>query len=333
MEKLPEVSASILSNETDIFILTETWIPTVKQKIILDEFESLISGYDFISEPRKKRQGGGIGAIVRDNIKVHPNKGGSSYVSFEHLYLNLSVKSDVIHLIIVYRPPPSAKNGYTVKQFMSEFSSLLATSITSPGRLLISIFTWMMRHQRRCGSFRKSWTQIAQRIFGPTHAKGHTLDLVITRCDDDQFAEFQVSNELPSDHSAVHFRCHLTRLPPQKITCSNRNLRVTREELASSVLTHRPALDQDDVTVHELMADYNTKLAQVLDEVAPVKEKKLAVRPRAPWFDSEILEAKTDLRCAERRMKTTRLEIHRQMFLAKRAAYNNLIRDTKDRYY
>ena len=32
-------------------------------------------------------------------------------------------------------------------------------------------------------------------------------------------------------------------------------------------------------------------------------------------------------------MKTTRLEIHRKMFLPKRAAYNNLIRDTKDRYY
>ena len=59
-------------------------------------------------------------------------------MSFERLDLNLSVKSDVIHLIIVYRPPPSAKNGYTVKQFMSEFSSLLATSITSPGRLVIA---------------------------------------------------------------------------------------------------------------------------------------------------------------------------------------------------
>ena len=32
-------------------------------------------------------------------------------------------------------------------------------------------------------------------------------------------------------------------------------------------------------------------------------------------------------------MKTTRLEIHRKMFLPKRAAYNNLIRDTKERYY
>ena len=133
---LPDICASILSQETDIFLLTETWLSSnPRQEVVLGEFRSL-SGYKLLSNPRKHRRGGGVGVVVRDNLKVQSNKSGS-YESFEHTDLNIFVNSKVLHLLNIYRPPPSKVNRLSVHEFFSEFSSLLESVIVSPGILMI----------------------------------------------------------------------------------------------------------------------------------------------------------------------------------------------------
>ena len=57
------------------------------------------------------------------------------------------------------------------------------------------------------------------------------------------------------------------------------------------------------------------------------------VKPRAPWFNGSILSARRDLRQYERRWKTSRLEIQRQMYLTKRTQYNRTLDNARAAYY
>ena len=69
--------------------------------------------------PCSHRNGGGVGVLSKTNLKVKvlPH---NDYISFE--YMEATLKAHV-HLVVVYHPPPSAKNKSTVPLFMSEFAS------------------------------------------------------------------------------------------------------------------------------------------------------------------------------------------------------------------
>ena len=68
--KLPSVCDAICDNKTDIFVVTETWMNKTTQKCVVSQFRSLLSDYDIHSCHRTGRKGGGIAAIIRNNLKV-----------------------------------------------------------------------------------------------------------------------------------------------------------------------------------------------------------------------------------------------------------------------
>ena len=41
------------------------------------------------------------------------------------------------HIIIVYRPPPSRKNGFTEQDFLNEMENLLVELASAPGKVVI----------------------------------------------------------------------------------------------------------------------------------------------------------------------------------------------------
>ena len=59
---------------------------------------------------------------------------------------------------------------------------------------------------------------------GPTHNKGHTLDLVLTRAEDRCVFNVSIDHTMPSDHAAVHFITSTQRPPAAKITKQHRVL-------------------------------------------------------------------------------------------------------------
>ena len=58
-----------------------------------------------------------------------------------------------------------------------------------------------------------------------------------------------------------------------------------------------------------------------LDELAPVQSKLVLNRPRAPWYNDSLAEAKKQLRSAERKWQTSKLEVDRQIFRNTRQEY------------
>ncbi|KAK6171786.1 hypothetical protein SNE40_018216 [Patella caerulea] len=318
--KLPSICSSIFSQKTDIFIITETWLSeNAKQQTVLGEFKSLLSEYDFISNPRRNRKGGGVGVIVRQGLKVKINR-GVCYESFEHLDVNISMKSNVIHLINIYRPPQSKNNGQSTQQFILDFASFLESAIISSGILLIT-GDFNLHFQYDTISDVKQFKYIldsfglVQHIHVPTHEKGHTLDLVITSASENYFSCFSVDFSLPSDHGVINFFSELSKPCPQNIARVSRNFRpVTPAQLASSIENH--TLSQpEDAPVDQLVDEYNTKLSLVLDELAPTKEKVITAKSRALRFNDTDFKARAQRRSAERKWEQDNLQIHKQIFL------------------
>ncbi|KAK6168639.1 hypothetical protein SNE40_019831 [Patella caerulea] len=135
--KTSSICDSILQNSTDIFLLTESWVTDDNRDFIDADFKSSLAAFDVHHVPRNRRKGGGLAILTRKNLKIHINK-TTAYRSFELMDINIHVRNEIIHVLLIYRPPYSDKHNFTVNYFLSEFSTLLESVILTPGRVVIT---------------------------------------------------------------------------------------------------------------------------------------------------------------------------------------------------
>ena len=160
---------------------------------------------------------------------------------------------------------------------------------------------------------------LKQHVRDPTHKSGHTLDLVITRADEEPVGNVRVSDPAISDHCAIHFdTSHLVkpRFERQK---------VTYRKLSS--------VDKGLTDVSALVHYYNKTLLSLLNEHAPVKSRIVTIRPAAPWYSENIKLEKAKRRKLERKWHKDKLVVHREMYVEQCVRVNKLIHDTKMRFY
>ena len=102
-------------------------------------------------------------------------------------------------------------NKQTVAEFMNDFSALLATIIISSGKLIITgDFNFHMddvplNHDASLFMDLLDYYGLVQHVSSSTHARGHLLDLIITKPDTfvGSHIDTSVSFTLPSDHALV----------------------------------------------------------------------------------------------------------------------------------
>jgi len=101
--KIATICDCIINDKLDIFVLTETWLSdSIQDSTILDGF---LPDYNFLHKPRAQR-GGGVGVVLRKGYETRELV-SNRYSSFEHLDLAISSGSTHLHLVSIYRPPPS----------------------------------------------------------------------------------------------------------------------------------------------------------------------------------------------------------------------------------
>jgi hypothetical protein len=94
--------------------ITETWLRGGDENAVN---ELCGNEYKFIGEhrPEKKgKRGGGIGFVLKSklNVKTQPH----DFSTFEAM--TLTIRAELCSSItLIYRPPPSQKNGFTVNEF------------------------------------------------------------------------------------------------------------------------------------------------------------------------------------------------------------------------
>ena len=327
-------------NDLDIPFFTECWLRpcdsmTIRKLENNDEFR-------FISKPRTCRTGGGLGCLHKRNIKIDTIN-MPAYRTFELLALNLSLNKLNLTILIIYRPEPSPKNNYRMSDFFSEFTELLAANHESKNELLIiGDFNFHVNkpyapNTRKLNDLLKMFS-LTQHISEPTHIRGNTLDLLITR-DDSKFMKNHKVGELLSDHSSILFNINAPRPTSMQKTMKFRKMRSIninefksdiRQFLNGRILHARPNISNPpslDKLKHLVSAYEDTKL--ILDKHAPMKEKSITVRKPTPWNRDDIREAKVAKRKAEKKWRKSKNPTDLSDFKMKRNSLNTLLAKLK----
>ena len=158
---------------------------------------------------------------------------------------------------------------------------------------------------------------LKQLVTGPTHERGHTLDLTITRETDSVVHGIPSIGRFFSDHAVVTCRLNSMKPPVPMKTVTYRKLKAVdigelRRDLINSRLADRTPVDLDDL-VHA----YDDTLASLTERYAPLSTRTFTNRPHMPWFNDDIKAAIRERRRAEHKWK--RSGVHEDFVAFKRA--------------
>ena len=123
--KTTAFSDYVLEHDIDLMAITETWLSD-DSYIVIGELTP--PGYSFINVPRLSNNSntthnyGGVGLLYKTPLGMfrHPF---NRMTTFEHAHF--TNKGREINIVVIYRPPPSPKNGFTTSQFLSEFETFI----------------------------------------------------------------------------------------------------------------------------------------------------------------------------------------------------------------
>ncbi len=151
-----------------------------------------------------------------------------------------------------------------------------------------------------------------QHVHGPTHNRGHTLDLFISR--GLNISPIVIKDVALSDHFCIFFDILISvttesRSVSVRKRCINENTSVLFMEAISST----PRISADSVDL--LLDSFNSKVKNVIDDIAPIKVSKKTGRQKSVWRKSTAVQnMKRQCRKAERMWRKTKLEIHYSIY-------------------
>ena len=279
--------------------------------------------------------GGGVAIIHKDGLSAQTvATTGAGYTTFEHCDV-FKNNSGLLNIIVVYRPPPTKRNGHTVVAFLDEFRSLLEDRVSSLGHLVI-LGDLNFHVDNAADSKSKKFLDLldllnfSQHVTSITHKAGHTLDLVIT-CDSEAVIDNVTISELLSDHALVLVHVKHPKPLPTRITTITRKLRgLDATSLAAEVSTPASKTFHTDASPDSIAKKYNSILAAALNKFAPCRTKTVTSQP---WYNDTLHEAKRRRRQAKRTWRLTDLEVHHQIHRHEMTTYNKLCIIAKSNHY
>ena len=258
--------------------LTETWLHSGES----DSFfvgELCPKGYIFHHTPRENSRGGGVGILVKKSLRVK-KLCSANFSSFENVVALAEYPIGSIRFVVIYRPPSSH-----IKAFLQDFASLLEQLVPISGNLLfVGDFNFKLDSNNtdatKLHNLLESFN-LKQHVATPTHFRGHTLDLIITRSEDDLVDGIVVRDPPLSDHFAVHCTLKLSKPPAEQHEIRYRKLRSVDMSALCKDLRDSIVLQENITDLPTLVDKYETELTRVLDIHSPERKRTITVRPAA----------------------------------------------------
>ena len=173
-------------------------------------------------------------------------------------------------------------------------------------------------------------------MHGPTHRNGHTLDLVLSRVDDDLLSSISSRDHGFPDHWPVFVTLNLQKPPLPVKTFKYRKVKTVSEVALKDLLRASPLCDgmhYETSALEDIVMLYNNVLKEFLDQLAPLKQRTVVVRPPSKWYNQAIRSAKQQRRQKERLWRKTGLTVHRDLFMEERKQVNDMILEAKRTFY
>ena len=128
------IADHILDNQLDMMATSETWLKSSRDSNVIKDI--VPNGYCIKHTPRPIGKGGGVAIIHKSEI-VLQKQDTDAFRSFEHIECRLKTPMSSMRIVVVYRPPPSAKNGLTTTVFFEEWDRFIDQHTIKPGPFIM----------------------------------------------------------------------------------------------------------------------------------------------------------------------------------------------------
>ena len=336
-EKRLAVSEFLKDWSIDVMMLQETWFTERGCEAMIADL--VPSGYTAKSFPRSSR-GGGVAMIFKDTLLDHigiTNDFKFSHKSFEICLLTLEINKLTFNFFNIYRTCPSSKNKLTAAMFFTEFSELLEFINTLKGSTLIlgdmNFHFDNISHPHTAQTIDLLDTFcFTQLVRDTTHMKGHILDWVMARSEENLVKSVEVTQELSSDHFSIVCNLNISHPPTTK------KFRETRCISSIDKAAFRRDLEADiSPTSCPTAEALDSALVAVLDRHAPLVKKGIRTCKNDPWVPlvkDDLKAAKQKRRQAERKwLKSGRLTVFKDIYNQAKRFVTSLVRKARTNYY
>ena len=316
----------IIDNDLHVLCLTECWH---EPGVFMGLNELCPPGFNYLETARTGKGGGGLAVFYRQELelKLIPIAPQSTFES-----LAFKCKSPALTVLLIYRPPPKAN-----KAFFSEFQDLL-TSLCSTTDNILALGDFNIHVDIPSDSAAIAlgklldYLHLTQHVSGPTHKKGHTLDLVISNTN--PIDTLKVHSIGVSDHAMISMELLFpTPLSKPKRKIQFRNLKRINQAALSldlqNISSHATSLQ----SATELVEYYNDSLSNLLNQHAPLKTRSVSFERSAPWYTNELRKMKTFGRVLERRFVASGLTVHKEAYREHQKEYAKSLSTSRSQFF
>ena len=170
-----------------------------------------------------------------------------------------------------------------------------------------------------------------QSVHVPTHKQGHILDWIVYRPDDNILLSSTVTNKLTSDHLAI--LCNLDLTVPEPIT--EQRLRRNINSIDKQQFSLDIKLELDFVG-NPSAEQFHCCLRSILDNHAPLSSAIVRQHKYSPWYReicAELQAAKRIRRKAERRWLSSKLTVHKEIYIEAKMQVTKIVHNAKSEYF
>jgi hypothetical protein len=295
----------ITDHRLDLLVVTETWMRSTHPEAITKGVAP--QGYDVIHSFRDSGdRGGGVALIYSDELQASKLTMSTVASSFEHLVAKVTMRHGRVNLAGIYRPPSTSSCGAPVGQFCTELGDFLDELLALPGQPLI------------CGDFNcpgggahgvdahllatLASHNMTQRVVGPTHDDGNTLDLLASLDSSALVSSVDAVRAGVSDHFLLVTTVNELRPRPDLLTFSCRNIRGIRPHAFAAHIRRSDAHTDPANDVDAFADQLERAVTSALDDLAPLKTRtKRRGKRNSRWLSDAARAAKRKRRRLERR--------------------------------
>ena len=316
----------IIKHNLDFMFLTETWLDHNNSAAVL--IESAPPNFSFMSENRVNKKGGGVAILFNDSFQCTQISYGN-FASFEYVALQLRSSPQAL-LLNIYRPPKYCAS------FFDDFTELLSIICINFDRVIIAgdfnihVDNPQDRGTKELCCVFESYG-LTQHVTQPTHNKGHTLDLIISK--GLNISKVVVTDVALSDHSCVFFNGTIS-VPKSVQTKLIRKRYITENTSESFIQLFSSTPTLTGASVTELVDNFNCKITNVIDAIAPTKVKAVSGKKRSPWRNFIVVRTeKRECRKAERSWRKSNLQVHYNTYKERLRIYNLELRNARRSFF
>ena len=286
----------VISRDIDILALTETWLGSAIDDHVIHEL--VPRGYEFHAVSRSGgKRGGGVAVLHKSGLKLKKVSPRGHFTHFEHADYHVMIHGVTFRLCIIYRPPPSKRNGLVNTVFFDQWSAYLDIVMLDSHNIIITgDLNFHLDNPAELDVRRFSETLadrgMTQLVKFPTHRGGHILDVVIVRETGSIISALPTvydpclcdkQGNISGDHLAVRFAVHASKPARLRKVVTFRRLRqICVSDFAQDIASSMDLSPDGSVT--SLVLHYNSDLRSIVDHHAPLQKATVTLRPNSPWF-------------------------------------------------